>query len=35
MFRVLQSYEPGENIRFDVMRMKRREAVTGRIGPTP
>jgi S1-C subfamily serine protease len=35
MFRVLQSYEPGENIRFEVMRMKRREVVTGRIGPTP
>lgn len=35
MFRVLQSYEPGEDLRFDVMRMKRRETVTGRMAPNP
>jgi S1-C subfamily serine protease len=34
MFRALASYEAGEDLKFDVMRMKRRETVTGRMGPS-
>ena len=30
-FRVLRSYEPGEQFRFEIMRMKRKETVTARI----
>lgn len=30
-FRVLRSYEPGEQFRFEIMRMKRRETVTASI----
>ncbi|MEP7327153.1 MAG: PDZ domain-containing protein [Gemmatimonadota bacterium] len=33
MFRVLQSYEPGEDLRIDVMRMKRRESIVGKVVP--
>jgi hypothetical protein len=29
--RILRSYEPGENVTFDVMRQKRRSTVTGTI----
>ncbi|MEO8031994.1 MAG: PDZ domain-containing protein [Gemmatimonadota bacterium] len=32
LLRVLQSYEAGEEIRLDVMRMKRHEKIVGRIG---
>lgn len=32
LLRILQSYEVGEQIRFDVMRMKKREVILGRIG---
>ena len=35
MFRALLSYEAGEDLKFEVMRMKRRETVTGRMGPNP
>lgn len=33
MFRVLLSYEGGEDLKFDVMRMKRRESFTGSMAP--
>ena len=33
LLRILQSYESGEMIKVDIMRMKKREAITGRIGP--
>lgn len=32
LFRVLQSYEPGEDFKLDLMRMKKRETVTGSVG---
>jgi len=35
MFRTLLSYAGGEDLRFEVMRMKRRETFTGRVAPTP
>lgn len=35
MFRALSSYEAGEQLVFDVMRMKRRQSVTGKMGPNP
>ena len=35
MFRVLLSYEGGEDLKFDVMRMRRRESFTGRMAPKP
>ena len=35
MFRTLLSYTGGEDLRFEVMRMKRRETLTGRVAPTP
>lgn len=31
LFRVLQSYEPGESFKFELMRMKKRETVTGMV----
>ncbi len=31
LFRVLESYEPGEEFKLDVMRMKKRETVTGSV----
>ena len=33
MFRVLLSYTGGEDLRFEVMRMKRRESFTGKVAP--
>jgi hypothetical protein len=33
LLRILQSYEPGEPIRLAIMRMKKRETVTGTIAP--
>ena len=30
-FRVIRSYEPGEQFRFEIVRMKRRETVTASI----
>lgn len=32
LLRILQSYEQGEEIKFEIMRMKKKEVVTGRVG---
>jgi S1-C subfamily serine protease len=34
LLRILRSYEPGEDIRIEVMRMKKKEMVVGKVGET-
>lgn len=35
LLRILRSYEPGEQFKMDVMRMKKKESVTGRLADKP
>jgi membrane-associated protease RseP (regulator of RpoE activity) len=35
LMRILRSYEPGEQFKLDVMRMKKKEAIVGRVSEAP